>query len=301
MTASGILLEVKRFSVHDGPGVRTTLFLKGCSLRCRWCHNPESIAPQPQQAYYSHKCINCGECVPVCPAEAHTLTDGIHHFDREKCLTCGECQTACLGNALRLHGKKITVEEALKLVLEDQDFYRTEGGVTLSGGEPLIQPKFCFELLTALKRKGINTALDTCGCVDWAAIEKVMPETDMFLFDFKHADSATHRMLTGQGNELIIANLQRLSDCGAKIEIRIPLVPGCNDSDANLQATGKLLSRLQLKKVKVLPYHAMARSKYLALGMDDTTPQIDHSAETAMLRALTILRENGVNAISGRE
>jgi len=301
MSTTGIVFDVKRFAVHDGPGVRTTLFLKGCPLHCRWCHNPESMAPLPQLAYYAHKCIHCGECVAVCPTHAHTIADGKHEFDRAKCRVCGQCETVCLGGALRLYGKKITVEEALKLVLEDRDFFVPEGGVTLSGGEPLLQPEFCFELLSALKQQGIHTAVDTCGNVKWEILERMLPVTDLFLYDFKQADSAAHRRLTGQGNELILANLQRLSEVGARIEIRMPLIPGLNDAESDLRAAGKILGGLRLARVKILPYYALARSKYAAVGMDDTMPEVETPDDNALQRAVAILCDCGVDAQSGKE
>ncbi len=285
----GNIFEVKRFAVHDGPGVRTTLFLKGCPLRCRWCHNPESISPQPQLAYFAHKCINCGECVEACPENAHKMVNGIHHFDRERCLNCGACETVCLGNALRFYGRRISVEDALHIAIEDRDFFGTEGGVTLSGGEPLLQAEFCSELLKRLKAEGVHTAVDTCACVRWEAIEKVLPFTDIFLVDFKHADNAEHQKVTGQGNKLIINNLQRLSNCGAKIEVRLPLIPGCNNSEKNLRESGIFLGSLKLERIKVLPFHSMARSKYPALGMRDTMPDVPEQDEKALQQAIKIL------------
>lgn len=272
MRTTGMLLEVKRFAVHDGPGVRTTLFLKGCPLRCRWCHNPESIAPQPQLAYYGHKCIHCGECAPVCPTHAHVMIDGRHVFDRSKCRACGACEAVCLGDALRLYGRRVSVDEAMEIAVEDRDFFGAGGGVTLSGGEPLLQPAFCCELLNRLKAAGIHTAVDTCGHVDWASIEKVIPVTDLFLYDFKLSDSAEHRTFTGQDNELIIANLRRLSEIGAAIEVRVPTIPDCKDPEENLRLTRKLLGSLGIERITILPYNAMARIKYAALGMKDTMP-----------------------------
>lgn len=298
---TGTVFEIKRFAVHDGPGIRTTLFLKGCPLNCIWCHNPESIAPQPQLACYKDRCINCGECLPVCPGHAHALTKEKHCFDRTKCRGCGACESVCLGNSLRLYGKKIGVETAFRLAVEDRDFHGSEGGVTLSGGEPLLQADFCQALLKALKEDGVNTAVDTCGCVAWKEIEKVMPQTDIFLFDFKHADSIEHRKLTGQGNELIIDNLRRLSDNGAKIEIVIPLVPGFNDSDANLRTTGKLLGKLKIEQAKVLPYHTMARNKYAALEIPDTMPDAAVPKDDTLCRAVAVLSEYGVKAVSANE
>ena len=285
------IFEIKKFAVHDGPGVRTTLFFKGCPLKCRWCHNPESISPKPQLAYYEHKCINCGECVSICPNNAHSMADGKHEFDRNLCIACGKCEEVCLGDSLRLYGKEISIEEAMELVLEDRGFYGEDGGVTLSGGEPLTQADFCHELLKKLKKEGINTAVDTCACVNWSAIEKVLPFTDLFLVDFKHSDSAMHRELTGQGNELIIANLKRLSESGAKIEVRIPLIPGYNNSQSNLKATAKILEKMKLERVKILPYHDMAQNKYKALNIPNSMGAIKPSDPKDLSKAMEILNE----------
>jgi pyruvate formate lyase activating enzyme len=273
MKETGLIFEVKRFAVHDGPGIRTTLFLKGCPLKCKWCHNPESISPQPQLAYYEHKCINCGECADICPEHAHSFIEGTHYFDRTKCISCGKCEDVCLGNALRLYGKEISVGEALKLAVDDRDFYGNEGGVTLSGGEPLLQGEFCFELLKALKQEHIHTAVDTCGFVNWNTFEKILPVTDMFLFDLKHSNSTEHKKLTGQRNEIILENLERLSQHGACVEVRMPLIPEANDSEQNICASASLLEKLNIESVKLLPFHAMAKNKYSAIGMQHTMSQ----------------------------
>ena len=300
METEGIYTDIKSFAVHDGPGIRTTLFLKGCPLRCAWCHNPETIHRKPELELIVSRCVLCGKCAEVCPR--HRIENGTHCINRTGCTTCGKCAEACLVGALRICGQKITAAEALRLLTTDLMFYETSGGgVTLSGGEPLLQPEFCYELLVALKRERINTALDTCGYVKWEFIAKVLPVTDIFLFDFKHADSTIHRKLTGQGNELIIANLQRLSASGARIEIRMPLIPGGNDSDANLRATGEILGKLRIEQVKILPYHAMARSKYAALGIPDTMPTVEPPDEAAIRSAVNILCDYGVNAVSGKE
>ena len=177
MEPKGLLMDVKRFAVHDGPGLRTTLFLKGCPLRCVWCHNPEGEARVPQLGYYAHKCIDCGECVRVCPAGAPEFTADGHRLIREMCVVCGRCEDACLGNALRLYGQTVTVEDACTLVLEDRAFYGEEGGLTVSGGEPLLQTNFTAALLARMKEEGIGTAVDTCGCVPWACFEQVLPHT----------------------------------------------------------------------------------------------------------------------------
>ena len=303
MTASitGRLMDVKRFAVHDGPGIRTTLFLKGCSLKCIWCHNPEGISPKPQLAYYTHKCIGCGECIHVCPSQAHAIGPNGHQLDRARCIGCGNCESACLGEALKLFGKEITVEEAVRIALEDRMFYAENGGVTLSGGEPLLQAEFCAAVASALRDHHIGTAIDTCGCVPWSAFERLLPLSDIFLFDIKHIDPTVHRKLTGQDNTLILDNLRKLSDARARIEIRMPLVPGCNDSDETLDGIGRFLSALNIEKMRVLPYHSMARSKYAALGLEDTMPDVPSPDDAAIARAIDRLQHFGVPAISGKE
>lgn len=299
---TGLLMDVKRFAVHDGPGVRTTLFLKGCPLRCLWCHNPEGISPRPETAYYAHKCINCGECARVCPSGAQRMDAGGHRFDREMCVACGACEGACLGEAMKLFGRTVTVGEAEAIALEDRAFYdHSGGGVTVSGGEPLLQADFVRALFARLKEQGVHTAADTCGNMPWTAFESVLPFTDLFLFDVKHIDSDAHRALTGAGNERILDNLRRLSDAGARIEIRMPLVPGANDGMDTLERIGALLGSLNVETMRVLPYHALARSKYAALGKPDTMPDVPSPDDGAIARAVTALRAHGVNAVSGRE
>ena len=300
---TGLLMDVKRFAVHDGPGVRTTLFLKGCPLRCVWCHNPEGISPRPQTACYAHKCIGCGECARVCPTGAQRMdASGGHIFDREKCVACGACEEACLGEAMKLFGRTVTVDKAEAIALEDRAFYaHSGGGVTVSGGEPLLQADFVRALFERLKNQGIHTAIDTCGNVAWAAFEKALPVSDMFLFDVKHIDSDAHRALTGAGNERILDNLRRLSDAGARIEIRMPLVPGANDGADVLERIGALLGSLNVEAMRVLPYHSLARSKYAALGLPDTMPDAPSPDDEQIARAVSILRAHGVNAVSGRE
>ena len=301
MDHTAMLMDVKRFAVHDGPGLRTTLFLKGCSLKCIWCHNPEGISGEKQLAYYAHKCIRCGECVKACPAGVHQLSEAGHRILRENCIGCGNCETVCPGNAITLFGRQIDVEEAYRIVTEDAIFYREAGGVTVSGGEPLLHSAFIHALFTKLKAKGIHTAVDTCGNVPWDSFARVLPVTDLFLYDIKHIDLEAHKKLTGADNRRILENLQKLSEAGAKIEIRMPLVPQANADEKTLRGIGAFLQNLNITRMKILPYHSMARSKYAALDMPDTMPDVPSPTDEALQNAVALLKSYGINAVSGRE
>ena len=269
-----IISDIKRFAVHDGNGIRTTVFFKGCPLKCVWCHNPESISFKPQIAYYSNKCIGCAECVSVCPSGAQKITNEGHVFERSLCCGCGKCEEVCLGDALKFYGREITVEELLPLVLEDKEFYETSGGgVTLSGGECLSQPEFCAEFLKELKKMGINTAVDTCGFVSKEVLDRVIPYTDIFLYDIKAIDKDVHIKCTGQSNKMILDNLKYLDDCGKKIEIRIPFVPQYN-SDQIEKIKDFLKDFRNIVGIKILPYHNYSSSKYTALGIENSLPTL---------------------------
>ena len=290
------ILEIKRFAVHDGDGIRTTLFLKGCPLSCVWCHNPEGIGFGSQLAYYSDKCIGCGECVSVCESGAHSMGDEGHIFDREKCVGCGKCEEVCLGGALKLYGREMSVDELLPLLTEDRAFYENSGGgVTLSGGECLCNYEFCAQLLKRLKEQGIGTAVDTCGFVSAAAIDAVAPYTDIFLYDLKAADSETHKRCTGQGNEKIIENLKYIDSLGKGVEIRYPYVPGFNSDQA--EGIAKIAAELKnLTGVRVLAYHKYAGSKYSSLGMENTLPQRPPT-EKELSEARAVISRCGVKVI----
>jgi len=266
------IFSIKRLAVHDGPGIRTTVFFKGCPLKCLWCHNPEGIGPRPQLAYRRDKCVHCGECASLCPTGAHQMENGLHQFRRDLCIGCGKCAENCLGDALTFYGRKVTVEQLLPLILEDRDFYETSGGgVTLSGGECLIQGEFCLALLKRLKAEGIHTAVDTCGCVPRETLRQVLPYTDIFLYDIKAMDEDVHLRCTGRSNRLILDNLRFLDAMGCALEVRIPLVPGYNDNQ--MEKIAAFLKPLkQVRAVRVLPYHNYAESKYEALSMENTLP-----------------------------
>ncbi|MCQ2754063.1 MAG: glycyl-radical enzyme activating protein [bacterium] len=268
----GLISDIKRFAVHDGDGIRTTVFFKGCPLKCVWCHNPEGIDFKPQIAYYSNKCIGCGECVEICPNKAHKLENRVHTFNRDLCVGCGKCADVCLGNALTFYGKSVTVSELMPLLLEDREFYENSGGgVTLSGGECLMQADFCTDLLKQLKKENIHTAVDTCGFVPRAAIDKVIDYTDIFLYDMKAFDRDVHIRCTGQPNDVILDNLKYIDGKNKKTEIRIPFVPQYNDSQ--IEKISDFIKTLKnVVRVRVLPYHNYAGSKYESLGIKNALP-----------------------------
>lgn len=278
------IVDIKHFAVHDGDGIRTTVFLKGCPLRCVWCHNPESISFDTQLAYYQSKCVSCGECAAVCPTGAHKMLGAKHSFDRGLCVGCGKCTKVCYGSALKIYGTEMSVEELLPALLEDKDFYQSSGGgVTLSGGECLMHPEFCTELLKRLKENGVHTAVDTCGFVPRETLDRVMPHTDVFLYDLKAYDEDVHIKCTGRSNKKILDNLKYIDKCGKKIEIRIPYVPDFNDGQ--IEKISKFVSELDnVVRVRVLPYHSYAGSKYQSLGMENTLPKViptEEEIETA--------------------
>lgn len=293
---NGILMDVKRMAVHDGPGLRTTLFLKGCPLRCSWCHNPEGQRKETQIAWFSAKCTGCDACVQVCPQ--HGARD---MSDREKCIACGACAAVCPVGARKQYGREVTVEEALKIALEDRPFYGKTGGITLSGGEPLMQAEFALELLRRAKESGVTTALDTCGYAPYSVFEQSLAVCDTYLYDLKHMDSQMHKRETGVGNELILSNLEKLAAAGARIQIRIPLIPGYNDAPEHIAAAGDFLRKIRPECVKLLPYHQLAHMKYAGLGMKDTLPEGDDHLPLRLQQATAQLREAGLNAYNDEQ
>ncbi|MBR2847338.1 MAG: glycyl-radical enzyme activating protein [Clostridia bacterium] len=287
----GHIFDIKKFAIHDGDGIRTTVFLKGCPLKCVWCHNPEGISGKDQLAFYKHKCVNCGACVQVC--KCHSLKDRVHTFDSSCCIACGKCVDVCLAEALTLYGKMVSADELMPTLLEDKAFYdHSNGGVTLSGGECLLQPEFCAEILKKCKEKGIHTAVDTSGCVQWENIEHVMEYTDIFLYDMKAIDEDVHIRCTGVTNKIILENLKKIDDAGKKIEIRVPYVPGFNDNQ--ISKIADFISGLKnVTKVRVLAYHDFARSKYDSLQMKDTMPP-DKPEEEQLAAAKEIFKAKGI-------
>jgi len=268
----GLVFSIDRFVAEDGPGVRTTVFLKGCPIHCAWCHSPQSIPGTPQLLFYASRCIRCGACVKACPHGAQLISSEDRVILWNICEDCGQCAEACPAGALVIEGKWLTVDQIVDVVKRDMVYYNNSGGgVTFSGGEATFQPNFLTACLKACKELEIHTAVDTCGVVSWPVLETILSYTDLFLFDLKHMDSDTHKKLTGTGNELILRNLRNLSSRQKPIWIRIPLIPGCNDSDENLRATADFVKPLAgVEKITLLPYNDATSAKYGFIGKEYT-------------------------------
>lgn len=265
---AGMIFDIKRFSTYDGPGIRTTVFLKRCPLHCLWCHNPEGISREPCLVFTPRKCIGCGNCVEVCPQHVHQFVNSQHVIDWERCQNCGICVEGCYSGALQLAGRQMTVDEVMDQVLQDLAFYKTSGGgITLSGGEPMAQYSFTRALLQAAKAEGLSTALDTTGFVPWHQLESLLNYVDLVLYDLKQMNRERHIALTGVPNDRILENLHRLDAIGQAIWIRLPLIPGKNDEDSNYHALGQALSALEhIERVEILRYHRMTEAKYESIG-----------------------------------
>ena len=256
MSVTGCVFDVQRGSFVDGPGIRTTIFFKGCNLSCAWCHNPEGLSSKPQLLYYENKCTHCGKCEGVCSYGALVFS---------KCKVCGKCAKVCPNNAREVCGERVSVDEVFSKIEQDLPFYGADGGVTFSGGECMLQLEFLQALLVRCKEKGIHTAVDTAGNVPFASFEKILPLTDLFLFDIKCASSELHKKWTGVDNKLIIENLQSLSRAGAKIWIRIPVIGGVNDNQEEMGKIRDLLGSINVEKIELLPYHSLGESKHRAV------------------------------------
>lgn len=295
----GQVFDIQRYTLHDGPGIRTGVFLQGCPLRCLWCHSPESCSDTGELAWLQMLCVGvekCGECLKACRSGALATGETIYsklakediqlvRIDRGLCTTCGECAKVCSSKALYLTAKPMSVSDVIDIVMKDERYYRrTNGGVTISGGEPMLQAEFSGAILKECRGMGLHTALDTSGYAAWDAYEKIMKFVDLFLFDLKHMDSDTSLDIAGVRNEPILENLKKLADRGASIQIRVPVIPGYNDSERNLEETAGMCRSLghSLKLVQLLPYHRLGIAKYERIGKHYALPSVEPPSNACM-------------------
>ncbi len=310
----GYVFNIQRYTIHDGPGIRTEIFLKGCSLKCKWCSNPESMRLHPDVGVYSSRCIGvdkCGYCLDVCPelSKGTLLTQANHisGINRNVCSKCFQCANACPSNALMVWGKSLTIDSVMKTILSDSEFYqKSGGGVTISGGEPLVQPEFTFELLKECRKNDIHTCLESSFHIRPEILEEAYPLTDMMISDIKHMNPEKHREYSGVGNELILHNIAQTVDAGKQLIIRIPVIPDHNDSEENITATARFIrDRLsnRVVQVQLLPFRQLGVEKYVSLGMSygmDGLPAPPREVwEKNILSIVKVMKSYGVPAVAG--
>lgn len=261
------IFNIQRFSIHDGPGIRTTIFFKGCPLKCLWCHNPESMNMQKDILYDVEKCTSCGQCISKCPNSALSFIDNKIMTDIQKCYFCGNCDYYCVNGAREIVGQDYTIEEVIKEARKDIAFFEeSNGGITLSGGEPLLQIEFVEELLKKLKKIGLHTAVDTSGYVPFENIERIVNYTDLFLYDIKSIDDDKHLKYTGVSNKLILENLKKISEIHNNINLRLPIIEGINADINEIKKVNSFINSLNIRDITILPYHDIAKHKYKKLG-----------------------------------
>ena len=285
------IFQLQRLSVNDGEGIRTTVFFKGCALRCQWCANPESWAFDAQLMFFPHKCTGCGNCVTVCKQEANVRNnDGAINFISSNCINCGECLACCPADARQVMGEELTIDAVMTQLKKDYIFYlESGGGVTFSGGEPFLHPEYLRLLNARCHQLGINTAVESCAYFDFAACQDIIANIDQLFFDLKIMDSAKHKQYTGVTNERILANIEAASKINDNIIVRVPVITGVNDSDENMSALAKfLLAKTSITRVELLPYHKLGLEKMTALGMPAVVFETPSEAKMEELNALLV-------------
>ena len=300
---TAFITNIQGYSIHDGPGIRTVVFFKGCPLACKWCANPECISGKPQTGFIEMLCKGCGKCVEICPNDAVNTEEGKHRIDYSLCDECGKCSDNCSYGALVQYGSKMTVNEVWDEVRRDKIFYDTSGGgVTVSGGEPLLHPVFVRELFELCHGEQIDTCVETCGSVDSGAFQEVMPVTDHFLFDLKHMDIKIHKNYTGQSNDRILKNAALVVEHGANVVFRNPLIPGVNDSISNIAATSEFLKSLGKKamRLELMPFHRMGRDKYRALDMEYALGDLEIMDNETLEKVKKAYIDRGINCTISR-
>ena len=299
--SQGRIFDLQRFSIHDGPGIRTTVFLKGCPLHCWWCSNPESISPKPQLSYVADRCIGCDECLKVCQPRAITkLPSGKVAVDRARCTNCGDCAPVCDPKALELVGRDVEVDTVMETVLRDRDYYgQSGGGMTISGGEPLLQPEFVENLLHAAKNHGVHCCVETSGYAGWEIFDRLRLVVDLWLFDYKETDPHLHAKFTGRERQTIVQRLQQLHDAGAPILLRCPMIPECNTRTDHLDGIVNLSRRLpRLQGVEVLSYFDFWRGKLERFGLKSELPSTVKPPSRETTRSWQgYLRDRGVRVV----
>lgn len=291
--AKGLVFDIMKFAIHDGPGIRTTVFLKGCPLRCLWCHNPESQSPGPEISFTASKCISCGYCMNVCAQKCHSFEAGKHLFKRTECSHCGKCTENCYAQALEMIGREMSVEEVIGEVLKDKAFYdNSDGGMTVSGGEPLLQPTFTKALLAEAKKNSLHTCIETCGFAAWKDVEPLLKNTDIFLYDYKESDPGKHKEFTGAPLEPILKNLEMLDKNGAAIILRCPIIPGLNDRPEHFRKIAETANSFKnIMQIDVQPYHPLGKSKCERIGKKYILESLSFPEDSAIEKWLEEIRE----------